>query len=317
MSMSALAGRASRVEPTGMTEPSKPLRPPEIERGRHAHAQLVCESVALVPGTRSYLGVWFLVEPEWHLYWNGRNDSGFPIEITWEAPEGVTIGELQWPAPRRLELAGDIIDHVYEHHVLLMAPIDIDPDVVKPGSNVTITGLANYLVCHEECVPEKQALKLEIAVKAQPASTRTPGTTPPSAATPSEGNGRTPPSIDSALIDPAHREKFREARARLPLAWPEKGPMSIRWTPEHDVFITWPGATALTFFPDRTCVDVVDMQKTTTKGERLTFQTAPEFHMMSLLTGVLEVRAAAGSLAYYRVRWARPIPASGVKPPKN
>ena len=56
---------------------------------------------AAAPGESVTL-IWrFELADDWHLYWTGRNDSGYPPLIELDLPEGWVAGGLQWPAPER------------------------------------------------------------------------------------------------------------------------------------------------------------------------------------------------------------------------
>ena len=48
------------------------------------------------------------MQPGWHVYWNGRNDTGTPVRITLTVPEGFAAGDVLWPAPVRHVAAGEI-----------------------------------------------------------------------------------------------------------------------------------------------------------------------------------------------------------------
>jgi hypothetical protein len=85
----------------------------------HATPEIILEDDAIAPGGTTWIGVRFKIENGWHLYWNGRNDSGSPPSFAGELPAGYTLGEWLWPAPKRHIAPGDILDHIYEDSVLL------------------------------------------------------------------------------------------------------------------------------------------------------------------------------------------------------
>ncbi len=70
----------------------------------HLHVQLIVPSSALTRGQSSNAGLYFKLEPGWHVYWKNAGDSGEPPRMKWTLPDGVSAGPLQFPAPRRLPL---------------------------------------------------------------------------------------------------------------------------------------------------------------------------------------------------------------------
>lgn len=123
-------------------------REPERE---HVHARLASEREALVAGETGYVGIVYEIEPGWHTYWPGLNDTGFPITAKIEGPAGYAVGPVIYPAPERHVAPGEILDHVYEGTLLLMVPIEVPADAA--GSRVTLTGSGDWLVCNEACIP--------------------------------------------------------------------------------------------------------------------------------------------------------------------
>ncbi len=111
----------------------------------------VSERTALVPGTTSTIALVFEIEPKWHLYWRNAGDSGAPPSWTVEAPEGVSVGEPQWPVPERLLLPGNILNHIYEERLALLLPVTVADDVPS-GEDVTLRFDVEWLVCKEICL---------------------------------------------------------------------------------------------------------------------------------------------------------------------
>ena len=85
--------------------------------GPHVHVQLVFPGGNFLPVGHDPAGVYFQLEPGWHIYWRNPGDAGEPPHIHWTLPEGVAAGPMQFPAPKRLPL-GPLMDFGYEDHVL-------------------------------------------------------------------------------------------------------------------------------------------------------------------------------------------------------
>jgi thiol:disulfide interchange protein DsbD len=76
---------------------------------RHLKVSLVADQASVSPGSSHtamppHVGLLFDLEPGWHIYWTNAGDSGEPPAVKWTLPEEVTVGPLQFPAPKRLPL---------------------------------------------------------------------------------------------------------------------------------------------------------------------------------------------------------------------
>jgi len=170
---------------------------PARAQAPHIAAKLVAESAAPAPGGTTAIALTMAPEKGWHGYWLNGGDAGFGLQVEWNAPEGVTVTPFRYPVPEALVLFG-MMNHVYEHPYALLADVRVDQGVA-PGTDLTLTGIANWLACTDKvCVPEKAVIS--VALKA--------------------GDGK---------IAAAERTRFDAWRARLPQpldragAWERKG----------------------------------------------------------------------------------------------
>ncbi len=122
----------------------------------HLHVQLVLPSADLYAGGANEAGLYFKLEPGWHVYWRNAGDSGEPPQIQWTLPDGMTAGALQFPAPQRLPL-GPLMDFGYENEVLFPFSFAV-ADSVKQGPAV-LDAKVSWLVCREVCIPGKAELQ--------------------------------------------------------------------------------------------------------------------------------------------------------------
>ena len=122
----------------------------------HVHVQLVTPEDQLYPGGNNFVGLYFKLEPGWHIYWKNAGDSGEPPHIHWTLPEGVTAGPMQFPAPKRLPL-GPLMDFGYDNEVLFPVKLQVDPAVKDGRANLNAT--VDWLVCREVCIPGKAELE--------------------------------------------------------------------------------------------------------------------------------------------------------------
>lgn len=127
-----------------------------------ATVELISEVAEIKLGQTFYLGLNFELEPHWHVYWKNPGASGLPVEISWELPEGFEAGEIQWPAPERIELSG-LVNYGYEDAVTFIVPIQA-PEDLKPDNKLLFKADVFWLICKEACVPGDAELSIELNV---------------------------------------------------------------------------------------------------------------------------------------------------------
>lgn len=107
------------------------------------------------------VGANFKIEKDWHLYWRNPGDSGEPIKVVWDLPQGVTAGDIEWPSPKRIPV-GPLVNFGYEKDVLI--PVTLKIAEGTKLSSLPIRAEFKWLVCQEECIPGKANLDLTLAV---------------------------------------------------------------------------------------------------------------------------------------------------------
>lgn len=150
----------------------------------HITSRLVAETDRPAPGDTVAIAFEMQPEPGWHGYWENPGDAGLGMSLRWELPGGVTAGELEYPVPETLLIAG-IMNHVYEEDYAVLGSLTL-PDDLRPGTRLPIAVTADWLACTDEiCVPERERLTMDLIV----------------------GDG---------AISPGLRERFDAYRAALP-----------------------------------------------------------------------------------------------------
>jgi DsbC/DsbD-like thiol-disulfide interchange protein len=135
---------------------------------QHATPELIFEKDGLEPGGTCWIAVRFKIADGWHLYWNGRNETGSPPTLTPKLPAGYELGDWMWPTPTRHVAPGDILDHVYEGTLVLMAPLKV-PKEATPGTTVSVQVDAAWVVCDsDQCVPEDGTAQASLITRALP-----------------------------------------------------------------------------------------------------------------------------------------------------
>jgi thiol:disulfide interchange protein DsbD len=129
----------------------------------HVHVQLLPPEGVLYIGEpfTNEVGLYFKLEPGWHIYWKNPGDAGLPPRIQWTLPAGITAGPLLFPAPKRLAL-GPLMDYGYEGEVLFPLKIHVDNNV--KATPVTLHAKVDWLVCRESCIPGKAELEIHRGV---------------------------------------------------------------------------------------------------------------------------------------------------------
>jgi thiol:disulfide interchange protein DsbD len=130
----------------------------------HLTVQLVSREAGVAAPGSTDAGLYFKLEPGWHVYWKNAGDSGEPPRIDWTLPKGLTVDAMQFPAPKRLAL-GPLMDYGYENEALF--PIRLAADAsLKPGTALHLAAKVSWLVCNNVCLPGKANLALDLPVVA-------------------------------------------------------------------------------------------------------------------------------------------------------
>src|SRR5688572_22166023 len=128
-------------------------------------ASLVAADASVQPGKSTTVALRLEHEAHWHTYWINAG-TGYPSKITWELPAGWKAGEIQWPVPHKIKGPdGTLTGHGYENVAYL--PVSITaPTTAATGSEVTLKGKAEWLMCAEICIPGEADVSLTLPVTA-------------------------------------------------------------------------------------------------------------------------------------------------------
>lgn len=126
------------------------------------HADLVADVQTIAPGHPFTLGVRFRIENSWHINWINPGDAGLAPSVSWDLPDGFTVGELEWPAPGR-HVVGPLVIFGYEHEVMLLARVT-PPASLAPGARVRLGASVDWLACQKACIPGSGEVHMELPV---------------------------------------------------------------------------------------------------------------------------------------------------------
>jgi DsbC/DsbD-like thiol-disulfide interchange protein len=183
------------------------VRNSESVQTGHANVELLSQSSAIAPGQTVWLGVHFVLEKGWHIYWKNPGDSGQPPVLRWELPPGFNTGGIRWPRPEKFTHSS-IADYGYENDVTLLVPLRVPlhgPGGAKTGPPAEIALDANWLICREICIPEKAQIRLSLPIAASPEA------------------------------DKKYTKLFADTKRLLPKAWP--APWTVRAVSVKNTFV--------------------------------------------------------------------------------
>lgn len=121
----------------------------------HVHVQLIAPEAQFHPGINN-VGLYFKLEPGWHVYWKNPGDAGEPPHIKWTNSPGFSAGSLEFPIPKRLPL-GPLMDFGYEDEVVFPFHANVGADASGPA---VLHAKVDWLVCRGSCIPEKTELEI-------------------------------------------------------------------------------------------------------------------------------------------------------------
>lgn len=147
-------------------------------------ASIISEYDSVAPGESLSVALRLDIREGWHTYWRNPGDSGQATSIKWTLPHGVTASEISWPHPER-QFVGPVANYGYHGTALHLVKLHIDASL-QTDAEFNVVADANWLVCEEECIPEKAQLRFTVKTSTAP------------------------------LLEEKHQAEFARARAALP-----------------------------------------------------------------------------------------------------
>jgi len=114
------------------------------------------------PGQKLLVGVRFILEPQWHVYWINPGDSGLPPTFSFDSQDYFSVGEVAWPLPERIPVA-HLLNFGYEGEVVFPFMLTFNQDL-QPGDLLNTRLLVNWLVCQEDCIPGSEEFEVNFDV---------------------------------------------------------------------------------------------------------------------------------------------------------
>ena len=236
---------------------------------QHARVELISDAASIKPGQDLRLGVHYILDPGWHIYWINPGDSGQPPSFQWQLPGGFQAGKVEWPRPERLS-SSQLVDYGYKDDVLFVVPVRT-PANLSSSAPIPISLDAKWLICREVCIPDRTQLHLSLPVSS------------------------------SVPTSSGHAALFTRTRALLPRTAPKRWKTSVQSQKENFVLTVNAGRPirTATFFPvDPGQIENAAPQRavSTPNGVRITLKKSEVLvKPISTLRGLLEI---AGGEAY-------------------
>ena len=67
---------------------------------------LVLSASGVAPNSTTWIGWWIQREEGWHTYWEHPGNVGITPHLEWTLPNDHTVSNLQYPFPKRVQMAG-------------------------------------------------------------------------------------------------------------------------------------------------------------------------------------------------------------------
>jgi thiol:disulfide interchange protein DsbD len=112
----------------------------------------------LAPGKTVWVAIRQEMDPGWHTYWRNPGEAGVATAVTWTLPQGVTAGEIVWPAPEEFS-DGTVTNYGYEKDAILLVPLTAAASATSGTARLTV----NLLACEHMCIPEQATLDLDLS----------------------------------------------------------------------------------------------------------------------------------------------------------
>jgi DsbC/DsbD-like thiol-disulfide interchange protein len=129
---------------------------------QHARVELLARQSVNAPGSNVQLGIHFILESGWHIYWVNPGDSGQSPAFKWQLPAGFSASDIEWPRPERMQPIKELADYGYHNEILLPLTLHVPQARNNGRSSAEIQVQAKWLVCREVCIPERVQLHLTL-----------------------------------------------------------------------------------------------------------------------------------------------------------
>ena len=126
---------------------------------------LVLPASGVAPNTTTWIGWWMQREEGWHTYWEHPGNVGITPHLEWILPDGHTVSNLQYPFPKRVQMAGV---KAYGHHDETLYLAELQVPALPEGSVIELSAKAVWMACSNVCLPQNGELSIRLPVQISP-----------------------------------------------------------------------------------------------------------------------------------------------------
>jgi|GEM_PF-1118228 len=146
---------AAKVEaPLAPAEPQRSAWPEPPKPESMVQAELQTSASGLRQNGKFLLAVRFEILPEYRISWTNPGDVGERTQVTFEVPEGFSVGPVQFPAPTRFELPGGLVNYGYAEKTAVFAEVTA-PAQLSQNEAYRFDVHAHWLACKDDCATEE------------------------------------------------------------------------------------------------------------------------------------------------------------------
>ncbi|GAB4232185.1 MAG: protein-disulfide reductase DsbD family protein [Chlamydiales bacterium] len=128
---------------------------------------ILAEGDAAYTEAPSWIAVRLFTKEGWHTYWKNPGTAGYPIEVEWKLPEGLSVSDLHWPYPKK-EMTDVGATYYYDGETWLLAKLEGVPKDLE-GKEVQLSATVRWLACSAtDCLPGESEQSITIPVKDKP-----------------------------------------------------------------------------------------------------------------------------------------------------
>jgi thiol:disulfide interchange protein DsbD len=116
----------------------------------HADVSLVKYTSNNSQANELFIGIKMDMQKNWHTYWKNPGDSGGPIKVSWNLPDGIAVSDIYWPTPKLIPYS-PLMTYGYKDFVIF--PFKVTYESFNQLKNIKAD--IDFLICDDICVPEK------------------------------------------------------------------------------------------------------------------------------------------------------------------
>lgn len=147
---------------TGDEKRAKPADPPEREPESIVGLSFEPLVMGVRPGQTLLLAAHFRIAPGYRISWKATADVGEPTTVSFRAPPGFVVGDVEFPAPIRYTVTGGHTGYGYENETAVFAEVKV-PGTFRASDVARFDLDASWVACKRICTTERTSAFVEIA----------------------------------------------------------------------------------------------------------------------------------------------------------